>query len=481
MSRRLRRRLASEDGIITVIVALMLVLLLGVSALVIDLGRTRHARQQLQDAVDSASIAAADYLPANSPAEADTIKALALRITLASSVGVPPGGVITNFWCVLRIPPNALGGPTPDLGTSLGSACGPVTGGAWNGAAGWVVKGTRMSHACDPYVGDLCNAVKVQTSRTLQYLFAPTIGIASGSTGVVQSVACQGACKRTGNPLDVALVLDRTGSMSSTDVANVKAAAIELLKVYDPAQHSVAVLALPYPQPIDKCKVASPQDYPDPTPLTWRAVPLSTDYKNAAGVLNPTSGIVTTINCLALAGSPTIKVAGNTSPSQSHTNLGDPMAAAADLLRQDGRDNVPDVIIFMTDGQANQPWDPAHGFNAPCGYAGSKADTAKTQGVAGKGQAEIYTIGYGIDSTTLCPDTTGTYQSSGSRPRATTLLADMATSSTDNAYGTSTDCTTDENGDGDHYFCEDKTGNLAAVFKQVAIDSVKRARLIDVD
>lgn len=119
MSRRLRRRLASEDGIITVIVALMLVLLLGVSALVIDLGRTRHARQQLQDAVDSASIAAADYLPANSPAEADTIKALALRITLASSVGVPPGGVITNFWCVLRIPPNALGGPTPDLGTSL--------------------------------------------------------------------------------------------------------------------------------------------------------------------------------------------------------------------------------------------------------------------------------------------------------------------------------------------------------------------------
>jgi hypothetical protein len=101
--------------------------------------------------------------------------------------------------------------------------------------------------------------------------------------------------------------------------------------------------------------------------------------------------------------------------------------------------------------------------------------------VVGKGQAEIYTIGYGIDSTTLCPDTTGTYQSSGSRPRATTLLADMATTSTDNAYGTSTDCTTDENGDGDHYFCEDKTGNLAAVFKQVAIDSVKRARLIDVD
>src|SRR4029078_2969330 len=139
MTRRLRRRLASEDGIITVIVALLLVLLLGVSALVVDLGRTRHARQQLQDAVDSASIAAADYLPANSPGEADTIKALASRITLASSVGVPPSAVTTNCWGVLRIAPNALGGPPPDLGTSLGSACGPVTGGAWNGAAGWIV------------------------------------------------------------------------------------------------------------------------------------------------------------------------------------------------------------------------------------------------------------------------------------------------------------------------------------------------------
>ena len=69
----------------------------------------------------------------------------------------------------------------------------------------------------------------------------------------------------------------------------------------------------------------------------------------------------------------------------------------------------------------------------------------------------------------------------GSRPRATTALADMATNSTDNASRASTDCSDDENTDGDHYFCEDKTGNLAAVFKQIAIESVKRARLIDVD
>ena len=259
-----------------------------------------------------------------------------------------PADVTSTFWCVLRIPPNALGGPSPDLGTSLGPRAVPSQAGAWNSAAGWVVKGSRMSHPCDPNVGDLCNAVKVQTSRTLQYLFAPTIGIASGSTGVVQSIACQGACKRTGNPLDIALVFDRTGSMSSvdclpapapkpncnpavlSDVTNMKNAALELLTVYDTDQHDIGLLALPYPQSADKCKVDSPQDYPNTSPTTWGVVPLSNDYKVSTGALDPTSDLVKKIQCLNPATNPTIMVAGNISPSQSHTNLGDPMAAAAD-------------------------------------------------------------------------------------------------------------------------------------------------------
>ena len=371
--------------------------------------------------------------------------------------------------------------PAPTSAPASGSACGPVTAGAWNSAAGWVVKGSRMSHACDPYVGDLCNAVKVQTSRTLQYLFAPTIGIASGSTGVVQSVACQGACKRDRQSSrhrprprpHAARCPPRTSQTSRTRRSSCSRSTTRR------SNHVAVLLRFPIPSPSNKCKVASPQNYPDSTPRTWRAVPLSTDYKNAAGVLDPTSAIVTTINCLALAASPTIMVAGNNSPSQSHTNLGDPMAAAAELLRQDGRADVPDVIIFMTDGQANQPWDPARGFDTPCSYADGKANTAKTQGVVGKGQAEIYTIGYGIDSTTLCPDTTGTYQNGGSRPRATTaprrhgdeLDRQCVPGRAPIARPTRTPTATTTS-------ARTSDGNLAAVFKQVAI-ALGQARAAD--
>jgi hypothetical protein len=369
MRRRLHSRLVLEDGVVTIIVAFMMVVLLGVTALVIDLGRTRHAKQQVQDAVDFGSLAAASYLPVNGTVDpvtgkldADLAKAMAEKITTGSTVGLSSGAVTTTFSCVLLLPQNALVGPRPDLGNDLASACGPARNGDWDSAAGWVVSPPqtgappptpkRMTHACNPYAGDLCNAVKVQTAQSIDYLFAPSIGIKTGSTGPVQAVTCFGACKRRGNPLDVAVVIDRTGSMSDQDVANVKAGAIELLKVYNTIDHRVSLLALPYPQSIDKCGVADPQIYPDPSIATWRAVPLSSDYKTAAGAIDPASALVATINCLKRATNPTIRVGSpvTKSPSQSHTNLGDPMAAAGDLLRQDmnARANVPDVVIFKT-------------------------------------------------------------------------------------------------------------------------------------
>lgn len=462
---RLPRRLRADDGVVTIIVALTLVVLLGVTALVVDLGRARHARQQLQDGVDSASISAAAYLPAQSSSVADKIKAMATKITLGSTVGVPASDITTTFWCVLRFPANTPGGPSPDLGNNLGFACGPATNGAWDTAAGWATKGSRTSHPCDPYAGDLCNAIKVQSAQTVKYLFAPAIGVGSGSTGSVQSVACVGACKPTGNPLDIALVLDRTSSMSVADITNVKNAANELLKVYDPAQQSVALLALPYSKPAPNgCQVQSPQEYADSSIGKWRVVDLSNNFKNPDGTLNSSSELVSKIACLDRAASPTIKVSGNV-VSGGHTNLGDPMGAAAALLNTYGRPTVPDIVIFMTDGQANQP----NGLQ-PCSYAVGKAVTAKQT-------ADVYTVGYGI-GTVKCSDTSGTYRNSGSRALATTALADMATSSTDNSPGS---CAADENTDGDNYFCEDRNSDLANVFRQIAIATVKNARIIDVD
>ncbi len=490
MARRLQLRLSSEDGAITLIVALMLVVFLGITAIVIDLGRQRHARQQLQDAVDSASLAATAYLPAHDATAVGTIDALVKKITVASSTDLQPAAVTTTYLCVIRRDPaDPVGGPNNDLGAGVGYACGPNTDGDWNGSAGWSLNQseTRMTHACDPSAGDWCNAVRVTTSQTVKYLFAPAIGFSSGGTGAVSSTACEGACKSTGAPLDVALVLDRTGSMSLAQIAKVKDATKALLGVYDPAQVRVALIALPYPDVNDRCQVQSPQEYnTGATPLfnTWGVVlnpPFSTDYRDGTGALNTSSELVQKVDCLARAGTPTIKVNGNISPSQSHTDLGDPMTVAGNVLMQNGRPGVPDVVIFMTDGQANQPWDPGRGIDQPCEYASSKANTVKTQGVDGQGKAEVFTVGY-WSGTENCPDLSGPFAGGG---RATDLLANMATqpSSADPPAPGST-CGANENTDGDHYFCSDKNAidpknDLTNVFRQIAQQTIKIGRLID--
>ncbi len=470
MESRLRPPLASERGAITILVALMLVVFLGVTALVVDLGRTRHARQQLQDALDSASLAATAFLPAHSQADINTVNAIVAKIATASADGLAASDLTTTFWCVMRTPPNAIGGLSPDLGTGIGYACGPKIDGTWDSPAGWTTNGSssRMSHACDPAAGDWCNAVRVETAQTVQYLFAPAIGVDSGSTGAVQSTACQGACKSTGAPLDVAVVLDRTGSMTAADLTNAKEAAKELLKVYVPAQQRVGLLALPYPAAANRCAVQSPQEYPDAVPdyAKWLVKGLSSDYDYSSGTL--TGDLVAKIDCLVRAGSHTIKVAGNIT-SGGHTNLGDPIAAAGDLLAKTGRAGVPHVIIFMTDGQANQPWYPSNpNFDHPCGYAATRADFAKSQ-------AEVYTVAYGIGDDAGCPDTSGVYRVGGGRNGASWLLADMATQPSD----TFESCGPNENTDGDHYFCEDKSGDLSAVFRQIAQATVSHGRLID--
>lgn len=54
----------------------------------------------------------------------------------------------------------------------------------------------------------------------------------------------------------------------------------------------------------------------------------------------------------------------------------------------------------------------------------------------------------------------------------------MATNSTDNEPD---GCAANENIDGDNYFCESGSADLAPVFRRVAIATIKRSRLIDVD
>ncbi len=83
------------------------------------------------------------------------------------------------------------------------------------GRPGGSAKGVgRMVHDCNPFAGDKCNTIRLSTSNSIPYYFAPVIGINTGNTGAVNAASCKGACGAASSPLDVVLVLDRTGSMT---------------------------------------------------------------------------------------------------------------------------------------------------------------------------------------------------------------------------------------------------------------------------
>ena len=145
----------------------------------------------------------------------------------------------------------------------------------------------------------------------------------------------------------------------------------------------------------------------------WVPIGLSDDYDNTDNDppdsppdLNPSSQLVRGINCLDF--------------STTNTNLGDSIHAAGSYLVNNGRPDVPDGVVFMTDGEANQPTSSGN----PCTYAQTRAQQVKSAGVI------VVTIAYRLQGV----DCSGT--------PATTVLANMAS---DPESGVST---VDDGGDG---------------------------------
>ena len=460
-----------------ILTAILMVVLLAAVAFAIDVARIRHARQVAQASVDLGSLAGADLLPAQGAAQADLARTAALNVAMANDPALTSTQLSVTFTCVVSDPEGDGGGDSPDLGVS----CGPASG-TW--ATGWTTKGAKAFHVCNPYVGDTCNAIILSASDTVNFYFAPVIGIDQGSTGAVSSVACRGFCGQASTPMDVMMVIDRTTSMSAADLQQAKDAADSVLQIYSPRVQHVGLTVLPY----GGCNAVN-QTNPNPTSV-WNMVPLNSNYRLNNGSLNPASQLVQAIGCLqratgasstpsparACANNRPMPAANNLCGGQ--TNLGDPMAAAANYLRTSGRPGVPHVIIFMTDGEANQPMN-----SQPCQYAVNAAQAAEQYGTI------IYTIGFGVAYVApregVCYNDYASAYTTGPSGRgayASTALATMASVSTggiqptDNLPG---GCATDENSDGDNYFCLPKTEDLQAVFQQVATASLQHARLLD--
>ncbi len=448
LARWVRRLRFGESGQAAVLLAVVMVPLIGAAALTIDVSKLLLDRQLVRNAVDAGALAGAQSLPGN----AALAQSKAIEFVLANAPSLTVGDIDVSFRCL-------VGDRNHDGiadAADIPAACNP------GGDAVWRVAGGLAVSPCVPAQGDTCNVIVVQASGEVDFVFAPVVGVDRGGTGDLSSAACRGLCGGSpSTPIDLVLLIDRTGSMSSADITNARNAARALLGLYDPALQWVA-LGLLGPTRTSgatcsganspaRANAASSAQYAAatwvPVALTGVGAPLNQAYKNADGTLNTSSTIVKAITCF--------------DTSSTGTNLSAPMRAATDYLLANGREGVRKGIIIETDGTPNGSGDgPASDYT--CSAAASAAAAAKAAGI------EVVTIGFGIAAGDRCPDSSGAYRNVATLQ----LLADRATTSTNGG------CNDAENADGDRFFCAPRTTQLDAIFRSAASVVAASPRLV---
>ena len=170
--------------------------------------------------------------------------------------------------------------------------------------------------------------------------------IAPGIRSNAKATAC-GLCGT--QPLNIALVVDRTGSMSD-NIGDLKQGLSTFGLSLDPSLDAISLLVLPPTSNGSDCTAAPgsqalPLHYGDSYPTSndngYVVVHYSTDYLLPNGQLNPSSRLVQQASCIQASGSTAYK---------------DALVAAKQEL-----DNAPasrakyqKVIVFESDGAANE-------------------------------------------------------------------------------------------------------------------------------
>lgn len=329
---RLRRPAAREDGQAFVIVIVCLIVMLGLCAAVIDIGHAYLAQRRLQSSVDAAALAGAQALP---------------------DVGTA-GNLVDQYGADGSNAPDGV----DDVQMTMSTKC------------------IASAPGCSPY-----NALVVKETGSVPTTFGKIFGISS--IGVHASATACSPCSSV--PLDIMLVLDRTGSMcqfpdgspdpNCTDMENARSGLQTFLGILDPSLDRVGLAVLP-PAKTSSCPYTS-GSYTGPSD-DYLLVPLSSGY-SSGGVLNPSSPLVNAIDC--------VKASGSTSYASALE------AAQAELVK-DGRPGVQKIIVFETDGAANtgpSSYPSTSEYRAqPCQQGVDSAATIKATGTL------VYSIGYDL-------------------------------------------------------------------------------------
>lgn len=418
--RRTFTRLRDETGQALVLAALLLLVLFGFAAFAVDVGNAFFAQRELQRSVDAAALAGAQELP-------DEAK---IR-TLAAQYGPESGG-------------------KNPLRTGRSSTIQVTT------------KCLTSAPGCVPI-----NAVQVKGTAVVDTWFARIFGI-----DTIDIEATATACSPCSTkPVDVMLVLDRTGSMcqfsgggydsNCTDLKNMQEGVNTFLRFFDPTQAKVGLAVFPPAESGNGSSCDQPQttNYHSPD-AKYVLVPLSNDFRNPDGTLNTNSSLVSTVSC--------IRANGMTSYAHAIEE------AQAELGRS-GRPNVPDVIVFFSDGAAN------HGPKAhrgvaipptsdyrlrPCRRGVDSATLARGAGTI------VYSIGYDLDAL-----------GGGAQrcERSRFYSDDNRTPPTDEQPRiTATEALQGIAGDLTHFYEKPNPGQLNTIFTRIAADILRpSSRLID--
>jgi hypothetical protein len=334
-----------------VLVILLMVVLLGMAALVIDLGYAYYAHRSLQGSADAAALAGAQELP-------DGTRAKTTALQYSASAGAKNERRDLN-----------------NVTTTVTTRC------------------IASIPGCDPAVAGQVNAVVVLEQAPTKTFFAGLFGI-----DAFKITARSTACSPCGlQPLDIMMVLDRTGSMcqtssgaadsNCTDLKNAQSGMREFLTYFDPVSQWVGLAVLPPATGTSttaRCATPSESTYNSRSAAyTIVGVKEGNNYK-VGGSLDPNSKLVSTINCQKGSG---------------RTAYANALEAAQRELETNGRPNVKNVIVFLSDGAANigpayTPEYPATSTyrTQPCHQGVWSADTIKGKGTL------IYSIGYDLNA-----------------------------------------------------------------------------------
>jgi hypothetical protein len=185
-----RTAIVSERGQTLVITALMMAVVLGMGGLVVDIGNAYVSYRELQASTDAAALAAASQLPITSANEASNT---------VTSTGTLYSAVSGNKNAYLN-----LNSPIATTGASIivHPGCVNVTGMA----------------QCTSTL--LANAVQVQQKVTIPTMFIRVLsflGIKSARSLTLSATSTAQMRGAQRGPYDVAIVMDTTASMASTD------------------------------------------------------------------------------------------------------------------------------------------------------------------------------------------------------------------------------------------------------------------------